>query len=288
MTKSFLALLFIFTLCSCNKKDAELSALMTSNEAMEDVIMDLDDDHERSRRAIEKIYNDRGKRPQEKIILDKADSLRAGTKKIFKAIALIKESLVSASEAAYNKSLSVKEEQSKGLKTNLLAWYKLQDSETAQDFMNVLLNSMSENMSLPLHLINLSNLQWKILKLEKPALEKLMTEIDPDPVGKFKNVKVSVSAYSNVVEEGQEYIAEVIPTCISDSKTFVKEVKMNGQSFPVSSGVGKISFVAKGDKFNKEGLSKKTWRGSVTLHFPLSDTTIAVTKEYFVKKRCAR
>jgi hypothetical protein len=288
MTKSFLALLFIFTLCSCNKKDVELSALMTSNEAMEDVIMDLDDDHERSRQAIEKIYNDRGERAQEKMILNKADALRAGTKNIFKAIVLIKENLISASGTAYNKNLSVKEEQSKRLKTDLSAWYKLQSPSTAQDSMNILLNSMSENMPLPLHLINLSNLQWKILKLETPILEKLMTDIDADPVGKFKNIKISVSAYSNVVEEGQEYIAEVIPTCISDSKTFVKEVKVNGQSFQGSNGVGRISFVAKGDKFNREGLSKKTWRGSITLHYSLLDTIIPITKEYFVKKRCVR
>ncbi|MFL5728944.1 MAG: hypothetical protein ACJ75J_05590 [Cytophagaceae bacterium] len=296
MHKTSLLLLMACILASCSNRNPELLGLIRSHEAMDDVSESLNNDNKRNHRRIEIVFQERGSRLKEKIIRDKADSLRSGTKKLIVLLTTIQQELIQSSGGldengipkAYNKNTVIRTEQSKELKEALPLWYSLLSTKT-KDSLESFLDNMKEGMPLSLHLLNLSNIKWTILQLESPLMAKLLTDIDPDPMGKFKKIKISVSAYDNIVEEGKEYRAEITPGLTSDSKTFVKEVTMNGESFPVdSNGIGRVSFVAKADKFNKEGLCRKTWNGSITLHTGYRDSTIAITEEYFVKKRCAR
>jgi gliding motility-associated protein GldM len=130
----------------------------------------------------------------------------------------------------------------------------------------------------------LSNLQAEILKTETAALEILAAEVGASDL-KFDQVVAMVRPASKVVAAGTKYEAEMF--LAASASTITPTMKARSNPIPVDgkSKIGKVSFVAQGGgSYDKDGLSKQKWSGSVTFNFKGKDTTFIVEEEYYVAK----
>ncbi|MDX2195831.1 MAG: gliding motility protein GldM [Cytophagales bacterium] len=128
----------------------------------------------------------------------------------------------------------------------------------------------------------MSNLESEVLKYEADALNLLAVQLGATDI-KFDQVFAMYRADSRVVAAGTKYLAEVF---LSASSSAIKpQIKVDGRQLQVDkSGMGKLEFVATGGSYDKDGLCKKTWSGSVTFKNKGNDTTFIVKGEYVVAK----
>ncbi|MHA6249532.1 type IX secretion system motor protein PorM/GldM [Pontibacter sp. CAU 1760] len=127
----------------------------------------------------------------------------------------------------------------------------------------------------------LSQKESEILKYEADALQKLAAEVGADII-KFEKIFAMARAESKTVAAGTKYRADMFIAASSDNIT--PRMSYQGKPVKVENGLGKIEFVASASNYDKDGNSKQTWKGQVTINQNGRDTTFTVTEEYVVAK----
>lgn len=100
----------------------------------------------------------------------------------------------------------------------------------------------------------------------------------------FNKFQPFATAESEVVSEGEMYKAKIFFTAYADLP--VMEMSSSEGKVEVKDGIGKVRFKATADKFDENGLAKKSWKGKITLKTVRgNDTTFSIETEYIVKKK---
>jgi gliding motility-associated protein GldM len=127
----------------------------------------------------------------------------------------------------------------------------------------------------------LSNMEAEVLKYESEALGKLASEIGADEI-KFDEIYAMYKADSRVVAAGTKYHAELFLT--ASSSTLKPTVKVNGSEIKVEGHAGIYEITAQPGNYDKDGNSKRTFKGEVTIKNKGKDTTFTIDGEYIVAK----
>jgi gliding motility-associated protein GldM len=127
----------------------------------------------------------------------------------------------------------------------------------------------------------LSNMEAEVLKYETEALSKLAAEIGADEI-KFDAIYAMYRADSKVVAAGTKYHAELFLT--ASSSTLKPTVKVNGTPVKIEGNAGIYEITASPGGYDKDGNSKRTFKGEVTIKNKGKDTTFFVPGEYTVAK----
>ena len=138
-----------------------------------------------------------------------------------------------------------------------------------------------EHTPLAAALATITDFQNKILNYETQSLDLLARSVGADQA-KFDDVFAVVNPESKIVAAGTKYTADLFIAASSSSLT--PKMSVNGASIPVSGRNGKISFVAKADKYDENGRSKKTYNAQISYQVAGQVKTIDQTFEYFVAK----
>lgn len=128
----------------------------------------------------------------------------------------------------------------------------------------------------------MSTIESEVLKYESDALNMLAAELGATDI-KFDQVFAMYRADSKVVAAGTKYNAELF--LAASSSALKPKITVDGRTLDVDKdGRGKLEFTATGGTYDKDGLAKKTWNGSITFKNRGKDTTFAVKGEYVVAK----
>ncbi|HXA01356.1 MAG TPA: gliding motility protein GldM [Cytophagaceae bacterium] len=127
----------------------------------------------------------------------------------------------------------------------------------------------------------LSNMEAEVLKQETDALGRLAGEIGADEI-KFDNIYAMYKADSKVVAAGTKYHAELFLT--ASSSTLKPTVKVNGSTIKVEGNAGIYEITASPGGYDKDGNSKRTFKGEVTIVNKGKDTTFTIAGEYIVAR----
>jgi gliding motility-associated protein GldM len=129
----------------------------------------------------------------------------------------------------------------------------------------------------------LSQKQNDIARHEADILEEIAKKVEAVDV-KLDKIVAMVRPEAKVVAAGTKYKAQMFLAASSSSIT--PAMSYNGQTIPVTSGMGNIEFVAQGGNYDKDGNLKKTWKGQITIkkNTGEGDTTFVVEEEYIVAK----
>ena len=137
-------------------------------------------------------------------------------------------------------------------------------------------------------LYNINLLQAEVAYREyvaMQAMEKHLKRINMMDI-KFDQVLPFATAESEVVEEGQNYKATVFFASFYKGNQIPLRMRTSEGTVEVKDGIGKVRFKATADKFDANGLAKKTWKGAITLRTTRgTDTTFQVETEYLVRKK---
>ncbi len=129
----------------------------------------------------------------------------------------------------------------------------------------------------------LSETESKILNMEAALLAEIQKGISDDdfPVDKMMPL---VKPQSEFVVAGTKYEAEMF--MVATSSAMKPHMEFNNGAIPVDeNGIGKLSFVASGGNYRPDGTVKKTWTGKIKIKKPNGeDSTYHVTHEYTVVK----
>ena len=130
-------------------------------------------------------------------------------------------------------------------------------------------------------LATLSQFGTEVIYAEADALETLSRSVGISDV-KFDNIFPLVKPQSNIVAAGAKYNAELF--LAASSSAVEPEMTIDDKRIPVESGVGKISFLATPDKYDRDGLAKKTFKAAIKLKIPGGDSTFVQDIDYFIAK----
>ena len=134
----------------------------------------------------------------------------------------------------------------------------------------------------PAALAVLSQKQAEVRRYENTILDQLAAKVGAKEV-KFDKIFGMVSAKSNTVVAGTPYEAEMF--IAASSSAIIPRMSFNGAGYPVKDGKAQIKFIAQGGSYDQNGLSKRTYSGSISYNDPSGGAkTIPVTGEYFVAK----
>ncbi len=128
----------------------------------------------------------------------------------------------------------------------------------------------------------LSEQKSTIVQLESELLNELASKVGAADF-KFDVLQGMVRPESRVVAAGTKYKAEMFIAAFSS--TVQPEMSFLGKEVKVENGIGMVEFTATPGAYDKEGQSKKTWKGEIKLAKPTGgDTTIVVETEYIVAR----
>ncbi len=131
-------------------------------------------------------------------------------------------------------------------------------------------------------LATISQLQSDIINLEIKALDKLATSVGAADL-KFDVVSLTTLPEQKVVAAGAKYKTQLFLSAASSA--IVPTMTADGDTLEVSNGRGSYEFIAKGGQYDKEGLSKQSYIGTISVTLPGGkDTTFVDTVEYFVAR----
>jgi gliding motility-associated protein GldM len=134
----------------------------------------------------------------------------------------------------------------------------------------------------PAALAVLSQKQAEVRRYENTVLDQLAAKVGAKEV-KFDKIFGMVSAKSNTVVAGTPFEAEMF--IAASSSAITPRMSFNGAGYPVKDGKAQIRFIAQGGSYDANGLSKRTYSGSISYNDPAGGAkTIPVTGEYFVLK----
>jgi len=151
-------------------------------------------------------------------------------------------------------------------------------NQKSKDF--VVLNF--EKTPLSAALATLSQYNGKILRMEANALEELGRKVGAQDF-KFDTLVPMVKPKSNIVAAGARYEADLFLTASSSGVSPI--MMIDGKKINVKDGLGKISFLAFSNKYDKEGLAKKSFQANIIVKAPGGkDTVFKQEVTYFVAK----
>jgi gliding motility-associated protein GldM len=127
--------------------------------------------------------------------------------------------------------------------------------------------------------------QSKIAAYEKEILAMIQKEVGASDF-KFDEIVAMASADASTVAAGTWYEAQLFVTAKSSAATEEPEMFNGKQKLKVSGGIGKVRFKASyNGKPGKDGLVKKSWKGSVKMKNPTGEMeTFDVNVPYYVSK----
>lgn len=129
----------------------------------------------------------------------------------------------------------------------------------------------------------MSQFEQEVTQTESKALEFFAKKVGAS-IPKFDKIIAVANAESSVVAAGTKYNAKLFLAASSSTAKPKMSASAPGGVKVDSEGIGSIEFVAKGGDFDKQGSSKRTWQGNITLTLPTGDTTFTVKQEYTVVK----
>ncbi|MEY3416046.1 MAG: gliding motility-related protein [Bacteroidota bacterium] len=127
----------------------------------------------------------------------------------------------------------------------------------------------------------LSNIEAEVMNQETVALANLQQLVGATNI-QFDQISAQYSAESKVVANGTKYKAVLFLSATSSAVT--PTMKLNGSTIKVAKGYGEVEIMARATNFDKDGLSKQTWSGSITINNKGTDTTFTVKGEYTVSR----
>ena len=131
-------------------------------------------------------------------------------------------------------------------------------------------------------LATISQLQADVINLEIKALDKLAASVGAADL-KFDVVSLTTLPEQKVVAAGAKYRTQLFLSAASSA--IVPTMTADGDTLDVSNGRGYYEFTAKGGQYDKEGLSKQSYIGTISVTLPGGrDTTFIDTVEYFVAR----
>ena len=131
-------------------------------------------------------------------------------------------------------------------------------------------------------LATLSQLQSDIINLEIKALDKLAASVGAADL-KFDVVTLTTLPEQKVVAAGAKYRTQLFLSAASSA--IVPTMTADGDTLDVTNGRGYYEFTAKGGQYDREGLSKQSYIGTISVTLPGGrDTTFIDTVEYFVAR----
>ena len=129
----------------------------------------------------------------------------------------------------------------------------------------------------------MSQFKQEVTQVEGRALEYFAKQVGA-AIPKFDKIIAVANAESSVVAAGTPYKANLFLAASSSTARPTMTTNAPGGVKVNSEGVGEIEFVPKGGKYNKSGMSERTWTGNITLTLPTGDTTFRVEQPYKVAK----
>ncbi len=131
-------------------------------------------------------------------------------------------------------------------------------------------------------LATLSQLQADVINLEIKALDKLAASVGAADL-KFDVVTLTTLPEQKVVAAGAKYKTQLFLSAASSA--IVPTMTADGDTLEVTNGRGYYEFTAKGAQYDREGLSKQSYVGTISVTLPGGrDTTFVDTVEYFVAR----
>ncbi len=131
-------------------------------------------------------------------------------------------------------------------------------------------------------LATISQLQSDVINLEIKALDKLAASVGAADL-KFDVVSLTTLPEQKVVAAGAKYRTQLFLSAASSA--IVPTMTADGDTLEVTNGRGYYEFTAKGGQYDREGLSKQSYVGTISVTLPGGrDTTFIDTVEYFVAR----
>lgn len=129
----------------------------------------------------------------------------------------------------------------------------------------------------------MSQFAQEVTQTEAKALEFFAKQVGAS-IPKFDKIIAVATAESSVIAAGTKYNASLFLAASSSTAKPKMSATAPGGVKVDADGKGSIEFVAKGGDFDKQGNSKRSWQGNITLTLPNGDTTFIVKQEYTVVK----
>ena len=114
-------------------------------------------------------------------------------------------------------------------------------------------------------LATLSQLQSDIINLEIKALDKLAASVGAADL-KFDVVTLTTLPEQKVVAAGAKYRTQLFLSAASSA--IVPTMTADGDTLDVTNGRGYYEFTAKGGQYDREGLSKQSYIGTISVTLP--------------------
>ena len=131
-------------------------------------------------------------------------------------------------------------------------------------------------------LATISQLQSDVINLEVKALEKLAASVGAADL-KFDVVTLTTLPEQKIVAAGAKYKTQLFLSAASSA--IVPTMTADGDTLDVANGRGYYEFIAKGAQYDREGLSKQSYVGTISVTLPGGrDTTFVDTVEYYVAR----
>ena len=131
-------------------------------------------------------------------------------------------------------------------------------------------------------LATISQLQADVINLEIKALDKLAASVGAADL-KFDVVTLTTLPEQKVVAAGAKYKTQLFLSAASSA--IVPTMTADGDTLEVANGKGYYEFTATGGSYDRDGLSKQSYVGAISVTLPGGkDTTFVDTVEYFVAR----
>ncbi len=307
--------LVLTALLALNVSSETLQKFIFLNDSLEKQVNENIAKHESLVAGIEKQVGELGNRNEDRAVLDRAQRVRQATTQIIDYTNKVKDEMIRVSGGRDAEDMSIKGakdtdkvatymiNQKNGieLKNKLndyasylskemgepyapLAYdgkdhpvYKNDKEQKNKDFSTLSFESTPTAASLA----TVTQLQTLVIEYEGRALDQLAKSVGAGDL-KFDKITPMVRAKSNIVAAGTKYEAEMF--IAASASGIVPEMYRNGSKLNVIDGKGKVEFVATGGTYDKEGLSKQTYKAEIKIKGPRGDTTYQETIEYYVAK----
>ncbi len=134
----------------------------------------------------------------------------------------------------------------------------------------------------PAALATISEFQSRILGYETRGLDFLASKVGAGDL-KFDVIVPMVKPESKYVAQGAKYVAKMF--IAASSSKVVPTMTYNDKAMEVdASGQGLVEFTASASNYDKDGLSRQTYKAAITINTAGRDTTFVDEIEYFVVK----
>ncbi len=132
----------------------------------------------------------------------------------------------------------------------------------------------------PAGLATLSEFQSRVLGYETRLVAFLAGKVGAGDL-KFDRIEPMVRPESKYVTAGAKYVAEMFIAASSSGVT--PTMAYNGNSIPVTDGIGLVEFTAKANNYDENGLSQQSYKAEISVTMPGGrDTVFTSQVDYFV------